>query len=354
MENERIESDFFQGCLLGGAVGNALGVYKLQTKKSTGFDDKIRFGGLMQMALFTAEGLLRAIHRAKMHGTNGTFAEIIYESYQRWLKTQRVSYNDLVHLPQNDGWLVRRSELYHKSVQLKNTVAALKVGKPGDWAHPLNHHDDFEGVCRVFPVGLMFPGDIKSSFKVGAEACALTHGGREAVLCAGLLAAVISGLVTETTLTETVSKALTELQLWPGHEKVQGAVVSALYFLDDLRELPAEQAQTEITQFTARFGKSIQAQDILAYSIFSLLYHPDDFRAAVETSLMYEAAPQATGMIVGAVAGLINGLHAIPAEWSSALKCSDIVLQIGSDLLTGIKGDIYTIDKEWAEKYPGY
>src|SRR5688572_4985250 len=92
----------FAGCLLGGAVGDALGapVEFLST-----VEIRVRFGpgGIRefapaygrigaitddtQMTLFTAEGLLRAYHRFLERGITSV-AGLTHRSYLRWLTTQ--------------------------------------------------------------------------------------------------------------------------------------------------------------------------------------------------------------------------------------------------------------------------
>lgn len=354
MENEQIGSGFYTGAMLGAAVGDAVGSFYANEKKKETPLAILRFGGLMQLAVFTAEGLLRATHRAKMHGTNGTFAEIIYESYLRWMKTQSVNYDDIVNLPEKDGWLIRRRELYHKGAPLKRTLRALKSKRIGDLDHPLNKEADFEALLPVLPVGLMFPGDVKDAFRIAAEAAALTHGAPEAYLSAGFYAALISSLVAEIPLTEAISLALKELETWPKHQKVKERIITSLYFLDETENDSSEELHEDLTRFENSFKNSIVAQDILAYSLYCTLRFQDDFREALLRSVRYKGAPEACGMLVGSLLGVVNGEESIPKDWLEALKHKDIVLQVADDLFTGIKGDIYSTNREWADKYPGY
>lgn len=354
MATDREEKTSYEGCLLGAALGNALGVQSIDKKNAATLSETLRFNGLMQITLFTAEGLLRAMHRAKLHGSNGTFAELIHESYMRWLRTQSVDFEDVIQLPDHDGWLIRRRELYHKTHALPHTVESLKSGKTGDLFKSNNTYSDAEGLVRVFPVGLMFPGDEKLSFHLGAEVCALTHGGRDIQLAAGFYAALIAALVEGLLLPEGISRALAELEKWSGHEKVRTAVVDALYFLEETWEESSEEKQTSLMQFEKRLEQSSEDTGFLSYALCCMLSFQDDVEKGVKSAIGYQKAPAAMGMFVGSVLGLINGESGIPAEWASRLKYRDIILQVADDLLTGIKGDIYTTNREWADKYPGY
>lgn len=92
----------FTGCLLGGAVGDALGApvefmsrqQILQRFGSQGIAEyALAFDGLgvitddTQMTLFTAEGLLRANVRASLRGMCHP-PSVIAHAYMRWLITQ--------------------------------------------------------------------------------------------------------------------------------------------------------------------------------------------------------------------------------------------------------------------------
>jgi ADP-ribosylglycohydrolase len=97
--------DRFLGCLLGGAVGDALGAaveFKsraaiLETFGPDGITDYAPiYGGLgritddTQMTLFTAEGLLRGWVRGCLKGIPRPIRVSPRQAYQRWLATQGV------------------------------------------------------------------------------------------------------------------------------------------------------------------------------------------------------------------------------------------------------------------------
>ena len=115
----------FRGCLLGGAVGDALGA--LVEFMSLGeIVRKFGAGGIRdfvsaygkagaitddtQMTLFTAEGLLRAHVRGRMRGLT-THAGVTDHAYLRWLEMQGVkAKREIGH----DGWLWGVEALHHR------------------------------------------------------------------------------------------------------------------------------------------------------------------------------------------------------------------------------------------------
>ncbi|WP_238531650.1 ADP-ribosylglycohydrolase family protein, partial [Nitritalea halalkaliphila] len=116
----------YQGCLLGGAIGDALGA-PIEFMSFARIQDRYGAGGIRgyvefaegqgaftddtQMTLFTAEGLLRAQHRGMQRGIRGAEVTIVHHSYLRWLHTQGVPLKEMpaqgVYDPAG-GWLLRR------------------------------------------------------------------------------------------------------------------------------------------------------------------------------------------------------------------------------------------------------
>jgi len=122
--------DHFRGCLLGGAIGDALGwpvefLSMTEIKKKygeegitdlvAGIDGKAEITDDTQMTLFTAEGLLRAESRRREKGISRP-PFVVYNAYLRWLHTQGY--------PQNkdknsicDGWLIGIKDIMNPEIK---------------------------------------------------------------------------------------------------------------------------------------------------------------------------------------------------------------------------------------------
>src|SRR5947208_2594233 len=107
----------YRGCLIGGAVGDALGapvefmsLAEIRqtfgpegiTEFTTAFDRKGAITDDTQMTLYTAEGLLRAWVRGVIRGETAT-ADTIAHAYGRWLVTQGATPGGTEI--DRDGWL---------------------------------------------------------------------------------------------------------------------------------------------------------------------------------------------------------------------------------------------------------
>ena len=104
----RIPKSHYVGCLIGGAIGDALGA-SIEFMSMSEIEGRFGKDGIIeyvefqdghgeitddtQMTLFTAEALLRAELRTQMKGIGGAYPHIAHCSYLRWLKTQGVETN---------------------------------------------------------------------------------------------------------------------------------------------------------------------------------------------------------------------------------------------------------------------
>ena len=169
---EKRSKEYFRGCLLGGAIGDALGwpveFLKLNEIKKkygedgitdlvAGINGKAEITDDTQMTLFTAEGLLRAESRGREKGICH-IPSVVYNAYIRWLHTQGYPKNK-DHDPIYDGWLIGEKELYARRGPGNTCLSALLSGKMGTMERPINNSKGCGGVMRVAPVGLLYGKD---------------------------------------------------------------------------------------------------------------------------------------------------------------------------------------------------
>lgn len=360
------KSDRYQGCILGGAIGDALGapIEFLSTDQirakygKEGVKSFVEFGDGTgeitddtQMTLFTAEGLLRAWHRSMLRGIGGAEQTIVYRSYLRWLYTQNSPFHPL---PKQDlfklksGWLIERKELFKRRAPGNTCLSALSSGLIGTVDQHINDSKGCGTVMRIAPVGLVFSQDLSLAFQMGMNMSAITHGHPSGYLSGGFLAAIITGLTQFMPLRKIVFEAIDLMMGRSGFEEVDRIVLKAVSLHEKLqgRELQPEDIES--------IGGGWVAEEALAIGLLCALHYPNDFEKGVLAAVNHSGDSDSTGSITGNILGLMNGLEGIPAHWQSGLKYSDIVLQMGEDLAIGCKGNSYETDEEWMEKYPGF
>lgn len=353
----------YRGCMLGGAVGDALGAPVefmslpeiLQTYGSGGIQDFDTAYGVYaaitddtQMTLFTAEGLLRAQMRHNARGIcHGP--SVVSHAYLRWLITQSVEpkHSGVVR----DGILISEAALHHRRAPGNTCIEALsnmqRFGAPAN-----NNSKGCGGVMRMAPVGLWAAHQGKeaapSAFDLGIELAALTHGHPTGQLTAGFLAALICLLLHEMPLSEAVIECLGILKNHEAHEETYRAVSTAV---DGAAILEVEPALVE------GLGQGWVAEEALAISLFCCLGVADP-RQALLASVNHGGDSDSTGSIAGNILGAVHGVDALPSHWVEQVELSQLVMQISDDLYDFPKWDAQGSDNpcvretRWAD-YPG-
>ncbi|QDH77951.1 ADP-ribosylglycohydrolase family protein [Echinicola soli] len=355
----------YQGCLLGGAVGDALGApieflsqdQLLHRFGPKGIMDYVEFGDGTgeftddtQMTLFTAEGLLRAKHRAMLKGIGGALPQITYHSYLRWLETQGFPRqgNSINSKQLATGWLVKRKELYTRRAPGNTCLMALASGETGTISKPVNDSKGCGTIMRMAPVGLVFADNAARAFDEGCHLSAITHGHPSGYLSGVFFAALIAFLVQGKPLLESIQLCLGIMVQWENHSEVKQAVQMVLNHHN--QGISGDLKPTDI----AELGEGWVAEEALAMSLLCGLRYPDNFEKGVLAAINHGGDSDSTGAITGNILGLINGVTGIPEHWKQKLKYADIILDMGEDLTIGIKGNSHNEDEEWWERYPGY
>lgn len=359
--------DKIRGCILGGAIGDALGApieflkYKgiIQKHGELGVSDYVEFSDGSgeftddtQMTLFTAEGILRAYHRAVLKGIGGYTLKTTFDSYLRWLITQGYSAKVKLDNELVNGWLVDRKELYKQRSPGHTCLDSLINSVPGSMENPINDSKGCGGVMRIAPVGLIFTKDIDYTFKVACEIASLTHGHPSGYLSAGVLASIISSLISDVSLRESITLSLDILKKYEGHEETLSNVELAINLADE--NINKNLKHSEIAKLIERIGAGWTGEEALAISLFCAIIFQDNYEAGVLASINHSGDSDSTGSITGNILGLINGSDKIPQKWIENLRFIDIIEEISEDLYIGCKSSTYNCDEVWLKKYPGY
>jgi ADP-ribosylglycohydrolase len=353
----------FRGCLLGGAIGDALGApVEFSTIESiraqygpegiTDFDVAYGRRGAItddtQMTLFTAEGLMRADARYRSRGICKV-AGVVHQAYLRWLQTQgESSQHPRVQSEGPDGWLIGIPELHSRRAPGLTCLAALRGSEKGSMTEPLNDSKGCGGVMRMAPVGLFVVRD--RALELGCEFAALTHGHPSGYLASGALAMLIAELREGATL----DKALDVVEdVLENHETAEPGGVAGRPQDETLHALRAARSLAAKGEPTAEklesLGEGWVAEEALAMSVYCALVHPDDFAAAVCLAVNHSGDSDSTGAITGNIVGFMLGEEAIPGAWRRDVELAALILELADDLFATSRGE----KLPWS-KYPGW
>lgn len=363
-----ISLDKYKGCLIGGAIGDALGAptefMDLETILSTYGENGVKeyvefadgygqFTDDTQMTLFTAEGILRAYHRFCEKGIGGALPVIVHHSYLRWLHTQGVPVEkDKIKEGIYDiegGWLIEQKELYKRRAPGNTCLNALSSGRAGTVENPINDSKGCGTIMRMAPVGLFFNQNSKQAFKTACELSAITHGHPTGYLSAGFFASVLSDLANGIKLTESIENTIEILKEWEGHEETLNAVKKCKALFKETRNNKKHDFAT-----MEKLGGGWIAEEALSISLYCALHYRDDFKKGVLHAVNHSGDCDSTGSITGNILGVINGESSIPIDWIEKLRAAKIVFQVARDLHTKIGEESNQSVDEWWERYPGY
>ena len=328
-----------RGCLLGGALGDALGAPVEFLSLS---EIRSRHGppgvvdltsGLVtddtQLTLFTVEGMIRAALRWD-RGVNHEPTQVL-RSYLGWLATQEQP------SPSADvvGWLGRESWLYAQRAPgnaclsgLRNARQRGSRGPTASLEQPENPDSKGCGaVMRSAPFGLIAPRPYDSPercFRYAIDCAVLTHGHPTGYLAAGTFAAIVRCLVEGSSLPDAVDRAVSILKTYEQHEETLTAVDAAVA-LASAGDPSAEQVE--------RLGGGWIAEEALAIGLYCALVHlePTRFRDALLLAVNHSGDSDSTGSIAGNLLGTLHGETALPAAWLFQLEGRGTMLQLADD-----------------------
>lgn len=360
-EGIRVKRDknFFRGCLIGGAIGDALGwpvefmrcndIFRKYgengvTGLSVGKNGKAEISDDTQMTIFSAEGILRANTRMKLKGICHV-PSVVYHAYLRWLHTQGYPKIDELNETYNgcycgiyDGWIIKINELHHRRAPGNTCISALQSKKMGTIEEPINNSKGCGGVMRVAPIGLLCNKD--RAFELACECAALTHGHQSGYLSAGVLAHIVASLVDGLNLEKAVSDATSELKKYQGHEECSRIIEKAVALSKD---------DIDPRMAISLLGEGWVGEEAIAIAIYCALKYKNDFRKALCLSVNHNGDSDSTGAITGNILGAYLGIDNIPAEWANQVELSGVLAQLADDLLLGFEDT-----ETWCEKYPGF
>lgn len=343
---EKIREQFI-GCLLGGAIGDALG-YPIEFLYLNEIYDKYGRNGIedlevnvflgkslisddTQMTLFTVEGILNCEKKRKQ-GEEVNIVKCVFESYERWLYTQGYALSEEYNyfIKERNSMLCNYKELFSQRAPGNSCLMSLMHIKDNNFGTIENHINNSKGcggVMRTAPAGLYYINRNKKAFKLGCELAAITHGHTTGYISAGAFSSIISDLCAGLTIEEAVENAIKILKIIDKNRETLKALNRAVLLAKDGNPSPENILQ---------LGRGWTGEEALSIAIYCALSYPKDFEKAVKLSVNHSGDSDSTGAICGNIMGAKLGFQSIPKEWIDKLELADLIKEMAEGLYNSI------------------
>lgn len=295
--------DQLVGCLLGGALGDALG-YPVEFEKVSqmsqdhDFDkivDKLIVSDDTQMTLFTANALL----------LDGNLRINTWNCYQDWLETQfKQGKSELSHRP--ISWLMEYPEMYASREPGRTCLMTLMRGIPGDLNEPINQSKGCGALMRVAPLAFI---DREDLYLVAIENSALTHGHQMSHIASAALVSLLRYISEGETLCDSVSLMRQDIKrIFMGSLEVK--------VFDDLLQqaIFASEKDFDDMEIISRLGEGWVAEETLAIALYCSLKYSNDLKKALRVAVFHDGDSDSTGSVTGQILGTLLGAKKLPQE----------------------------------------
>ncbi len=359
-----IQQTSYRGCLLGLAVGDAMG-YTVDSRSWQEIRQDYGPNGLLgydlvngyadvtshtQLAAFTCNGLLLGLTRGQMLGKMAPFVKYIEVAAREWAASQR----PWGRPRRTYCWLLRKAELCRRhcmDTRMLDTLSRERVSTP---EMPANNFNESGGLTCAIGVGLFYHRDRMDQQEIdrlGAEAVALTHGSPTAFLSGAVLAHIISKQLRDPAapLKKIALEAVEAMKEQFGHQYSQAYEVATLVrHAITYAESPGLQ-QVEVME---RLGCDNSAQ-VLAGAIYACMVSNEDFDSAMIAAVNHSGRSAAVGAIAGAILGIRLGEEALPDFYMECLEPAEVLRELADDLYTGCPMEMGNklFDLDWDYKY---
>lgn len=351
-------SNAYQGCLLGMAVGDAMGysVDKLSWEEITetygpngllGFDlanGSADVTSYTQLAAFVCNGLILGTTRGNPEYYNRFLALAVRE----WAKSQQFRTGS----ERTRCWIAQVPALrrrYCMDTQLLDALTRENLGTP---ERPVFRSDTPSTLSAAAAVGLCWESWQMTPERVcrlGAEVVAFTHGRPESFVAGAFVSCAMMTIAQnpEKTYQDCFEAALEFVKAQLGEDYPE----SCAALEKKIQEALALTRDPELTPLEAMSRmECTTAAQCVAGAVYTACIHPGNFDEAMIVSVNHAGRSCAVGALVGAFLGIRMGAEELPAFYLESLECAPTLEELAQDLLDGRQVS-RIFDDSWDQKY---
>ena len=355
---------YYRGCLLGLAVGDAMG-YTVNSHTLAEIQEDYGPNGLQgydpahgyadvtsytQLAAFTANGLLYGLTQGRIKGTMPPFISYIARSHWEWASSQA-----MMDRPTRTAcWVFKEKTLCRRhcvDTRMKEIILRKQFGTPEERLNPMSTPSTLTAALAVGMFHDPENMDLQELGRLGAEAVALTHGDPMAFLPGAVIALLTSAVLrSDAPLEELVDQAVEDFR--KQFERDYPRQVKQILSLVKQAKTLSLDENTLFVEAMEKLQCKTGAQ-VLAGVVYSLLAGDEDFDTSLIIAVNHSGASAAVAALTGALLGARLGVEALPEFYLECLECREELQELADDLFQGCpieKGDVF-FDDDWDSKY---
>lgn len=302
-----LNSSRFSGCLLGLAVGDALGM-PLEGMRASSIRKRVgRVRDFMdapwrmlKAGQWTDDTKMMLCHARSILERRGVDTEDTARKFVAWFES--------------GDWRGIGGSTYESIQRLRAGVHPEESGARGEMAAGNG------AAMRIAPVGLADCLDLEKLRRDVREVSMITHANPEAVAGAQAVAFAVAraarrDLQPPSLIAETVD--------FIGPCAVSDRLLLAEKFLS---------GGIEPEEALARLGTSGYVVETVASAFYCFLRTPGDFEETVSRAVEGGLDSDTTGAVAGAISGAFNGLEGIPERWRRGVEAAEEIIGLGEGI----------------------
>ena len=347
----------YRGCLLGLAVGDAMG-YTIDEKTWEEIQQSYGPNGLLgydlqneeyaqvtshtQIAAYLCNGLLLSVSRSR--GDHLRYSKL---ALKEWTRSQQF-YRD----PEKTYCWIAKLPMFRQNHCCDTQMLKSHRKEMFGTLEELVGENSAPGAMTAAVATAMFynPRRMEAE-QVGtltAQLIALTHGNPETILSGVVLAYALTAILQEPeqALDKQFKQAIAVMEGQFGSQFPQAE--SLAQYLRMIIDMALEGEQ--FPQAGMEQMRCVDADQCLAGAMFATLTCPGDFDTAIITAVNHSGASAAVGAMVGAILGAKLGEGALPEFYLESLECCEPLRVLATDIVCATPA-LGLFDETWDDKY---
>ena len=349
--------EMVRGCLLGLAVGDAMG-HPIDKKSWDEITESYGPNGLLGYDLMDGGADVTSYTQFAAYACNGMLLGACRGHQDRYIRYVAMALREWAKCQQFRGvaektycWVGQVPQMRRRLCMDTRITDALRRENLGTPEKPI-FISDTPGILTVAVAAALLYDPAKQTMgqlrRLALESVALVTGDQLTYLCGAYIASALATILQEPELplSRVFARTCEEMQedlcdQYPEVTRLNGLITRAMELTRDA-ELNPLAAMSLLDCRTAA--------NCLAASVYAAMIHPANFDEGMIAAVNHSGYSAATGALTGAFLGAKLGAEALPEFYLESLEAAPFLEELAQDLVMG-RQTMLIFDDHWDEKY---